>query len=55
MKTNETKLLEAAKQVIWKLSHNHKLPDYQGPGRITREDATVKMLIDAISNYQEVI
>lgn len=42
-------LLQAAKQVLWKLSHNHKLPDYQGPGRITRDDATVRMLQDAVN------
>jgi hypothetical protein len=45
-------LLEAAKQVIWKLSHNHWTEDYRGPARITREDATVKMLIDAINRVE---
>lgn len=41
-------LQEAARQVIWKLSHNHDLPDYKGPGRITREDATIRMLVAAL-------
>ena len=45
-------LLEAAKQVIWKLSHNHDVDGYNGPGRITREDATVKMLYAAIAKAE---
>jgi hypothetical protein len=45
-------LLEAAKQVLWKLSHNHDLPDYKGPGRITRQDATVKMLYEAVEKAE---
>lgn len=43
------RLEEGARQVIWKLSHNHKLDDYSGPARITREDATVKMLAAALA------
>ena len=46
-------LLEAAKQVLWKLSHNHDLPDYKGPGRITRQDATVKMLYEAVEKAED--
>lgn len=45
-------LLEAAKQVIWKLSHNHDVDGYKGPGRITREDATIKMLVEAIAKME---
>jgi len=41
-------LLEACKQIVWKLNHNYALPDYEGPARITRNDATVRMAIAAI-------
>ena len=42
-------LIEGARQVIWKLGHNHD--DDKGgskPGTVTREDATVKMLAVAL-------
>lgn len=42
-------LLEACKQIVWKLGHNHALPGYKGPARIDRRDATVKMAIAAIA------
>jgi len=41
-------LVEAARQVIWKLSHNHDTDEYKGPARIDRRDATVRMLADAL-------
>lgn len=41
-------LAEGARQVTWKLGHNHKLDDYEGPARITRQDATVRILSDAL-------
>lgn len=41
-------LLEAAEQVLWKLSHNEYHDHYQGPGRVTRKDATVRMLQAAV-------
>lgn len=46
--TASPELLEAAIQVIWKVSHNYHKEKYQGPARITREDATVRMLVDAV-------
>ena len=48
-------LLEACRQIVWKLSHNHDLPatapagPYKGPSLITRNDATVKMAVAAIA------
>lgn len=48
-------LLAAAKQVVWKLSHNFNVAQvgnvsgYTGPALIDRKDATVKMLVDAIN------
>jgi len=45
-------LLEAAKQVIWKLSHNHQTGTYTGPAQITRLDATVRMLEEAVSKAE---
>lgn len=42
-------LIEGARQVIWKLSLNYNEPNYKGPARITRQDATVRMLADALS------
>ncbi len=42
-------LLEACKQIVWKLNHNHNLPGYKGPARITRKDSTVHMAVDAIA------
>jgi hypothetical protein len=42
--TISCELLEAARQVLWKLNHNHDDRGYRGPARITREDATVRML-----------
>jgi hypothetical protein len=45
-------LLEACKQIVWKLNHNYALPDYKGPARITRQDATVKMAIAAIAKAE---
>lgn len=45
-------LLEACRQIVWKLSFNSKLPDYEGPGRIDRRDATVKMAIAAIAKAE---
>ena len=42
-------LLEALEGIIWKLSHNHVLPDYRGPARIDRRDATIKQAIRAIT------
>ena len=45
-------LLKACEQIVWKLSHNHDLPDYKGPARITRNDATVRMAIAAIKEAQ---
>lgn len=45
-------LLEACKQIVWKLSHNSCLPDYEGPGRITRLDATVKMAVATIAKVE---
>ena len=35
-------LLEALKQIIWKLNRNEKTPEYSGPARITRDDITIK-------------
>lgn len=42
-------LLEACRQIVWKLSHNHKADDYSGPARITRDDATVRLAVAAIA------
>lgn len=45
-------LLEAARQVIWKMGHNERNDEpggYCGPIRITRSDATVRMLCHAIA------
>ncbi len=42
-------MLEALQQIVWKLSHNFDQPDYKGPARITRQDATVRMAVDAIA------
>lgn len=39
-------LLEACKQVVWKLSHNW---DDGLPARVDRDDATVKLIIAAIA------
>ena len=50
----QTALLQAAEQVLWKLSHYHRTPDYSGPGRITRQDATVIMLQAAVDSIREV-
>lgn len=45
-------LLEAAKQVVWKLGHNGD-PNYNpGPVSITRLDATVRMLEKAIAKAE---
>lgn len=41
-------VLEAARCVLWKLSHNHELPDYSGPARIDRRDASVRWLQAAV-------
>ncbi len=46
-------LLEACKQIVWKLSHNEKSEHYQGPGRVTRNDATVRMAVAAIAKTEE--
>ena len=49
-------LLEACKQIVWKLSHNHS--DGIGPnsrtwpGTIDRNDATVKMAVEAIAKAE---
>ena len=51
-------LLEAARQIVWKLSHNFDLPSkelvprYQGPAYLTREDITIKMLQAALDQAQ---
>jgi len=45
-------LLEACRQIIWKLSHDHNLPDYKGPARIDRRDATVKMAVAAVAKAE---
>lgn len=45
-------LLEAAKAVVWKLSHNHDTPDYQGPARIDRNDAVIRDLVEAIAKHE---
>ena len=42
-------LLEACRNIVWKLSHNHKQPGYSGPAKITRQDATVRMAVEAIA------
>ena len=46
-------LLTAARQIVWKLSHNHS-PSGKGndcvPGRIDRRDITVKLLEAAVLN-----
>lgn len=47
MNQSMDQLLEAARQVLWKLNHTHHDRDYKGPARITRQDATVKMLQEA--------
>lgn len=41
-------LAEAARQVLWKLDRDEKLTSYEGPARITRQDATVRMLHRAV-------
>ena len=46
-------LLIAAKQVIWKLNHNFITPDYTGPARITRQDATIRLLVAAVEAIEE--
>ena len=46
-------LLEACKQIVWKLSHNHD--DGNGgtkPATITRNDATVRMAVAAIAKAE---
>ena len=48
----EAALVHAARNVVWKLSHNFCLPDYEGPARITRQDATVRMLDEALEVYE---
>lgn len=46
-------LLEACKQIVWKLSFNHCFDDgYVGPASITRLDATVKMAVAAIAKAE---
>ena len=45
-------LEDAAKALLWKLSHNHCLPDYSGPARITRDDATVRELEMALADLK---
>ena len=42
-------LLAACKLVIWKLNNNFDQPDYKGPARITREDATIRTMAAAIA------
>lgn len=42
------RLRRAAENVLWKLSHNEKSRDYEGPGRITRNDVTVRELRAAV-------
>lgn len=44
----EKALIEAAWQVLWKLDRN----EATGPARITRQDATVKMLQAAFDEVQ---
>jgi cob(I)alamin adenosyltransferase len=51
MSENEKALLFAAQNILWKLGHNFSLPDYKGPARIDRKDATVRMLEDAVNKY----
>ena len=47
-------LLEACKQIVWKLSYNQCFDDgYEGPARITRLDATVKMAVAAIAKAEQ--
>ena len=48
----ERDLLDAARGVLWKLSHNHDLPDYHGPARLDRNDATVRDLDAAVEAYR---
>ena len=52
MNKNDNDLLFAAKNVLWKLSHNHDLPDYKGPARIDRKDATIRMLQEVVDEYE---
>ena len=46
-------LLEACKQIVWKLSFNHRDSDYEGPARIDRNDAVVRMAVAAIVRAEE--
>ena len=46
-------LIEGARQVSWKLSHNEKSTHYEGPGRVTRQDATVRMLFEALCQVED--
>ena len=47
-------LLEACRQIVWKLSHDHQQPDGTfGPGKIDRRDATVRMAVAAIAKATE--
>jgi len=46
-------LLEALESIVWKLNHNHDLPDYKGPARITRKDATIRQATAAIAAAKE--
>jgi hypothetical protein len=41
-------LFKALEDIIWKLDRNEKLPDYEGPARITRNDATVRAAMEVI-------
>lgn len=45
-------LLEACKQIVWKLGHNHMVDGKCVPGTIDRNDATVRMAIEAIAKAE---
>ena len=45
-------LLEACRQILWKLGHNEKSEHYSGPGRVTRHDATVRMAQAAVDKAE---
>jgi hypothetical protein len=45
-------LLEACRQIVWKLSHNGTRDGENGPVSIDRRDATVRMAIEAIAKAE---